>query len=87
MHQQCWLTVRMRSPPSSRSHATARRRGERPRLCYGMLPSDPRPARLDRFCRVDRDLVVGLVARGQPQVEVLDLQVHIGKDELRGGAR
>lgn len=31
---------------------------------------------------VDCDLVVGGVAAGQAKVEVLDVEVHVGQDEL-----
>jgi len=36
----------------------------------------------DGVRRVDSDLVIGGVAAGQPQVEVLDVEVHVWQDEL-----
>jgi hypothetical protein len=41
-----------------------------------------RAADLDGLCRLDGDLVVGGIAVGQAQVEVDDVQVKVGVDEL-----
>lgn len=37
---------------------------------------------LDGFCCLDSDLVVGGVTVGQAQVEILDVQVKVGQDQL-----
>ena len=43
---------------------------------------DADPVLLDRVGRVDRDLVLGGVAALDPQVEVLQVDVEVGQDQL-----
>ena len=54
-----------------------------PRLVGGDRRAlDAHPVPLDRVGRVDRDLVLGRVAALDPEVEVLELDVEVGKDQL-----